>query len=182
MPPPCYHDTTTILSDFFAQGASAIAAIAAAIAAWKSYSLARATEARARDAERVALIRALLESAHETVADAKRAEALCLERKVQLDSISALSGNFGGSAHLERVAQIEERGNRAAEIRRLAEAFIESNHSAAKGLDAEDLADRMPQSIGRLVEVRGIIENTRFEYEQGTLTQTGMLARRDRLA
>ena len=124
---------------------SMIATGLATLTAYLSYQVSRETHDRPRDAETVALRRELLVIAHETVAEAQRAEAVCNDRASQTRGIAAISGNSENPAGDE----VAKRARRAAEIADPAQDFITlSASSAGRQLGVDDLADRMPSAIG----------------------------------
>jgi hypothetical protein len=99
---------------------SAIAAGASALAAWKSFGLAKTTATRAAEAERRSLEHDIDETSRTIQVEARRS-ALVYERIKRLqDSVFNLAGAFGGSAHAAEIAQTEQRAARIVEIQQQA--------------------------------------------------------------
>ena len=143
---------------------SAFAALASALAAWKSFSLANTTAARAEEAERRILEHDIDETARAIQVESRRAASVYEQIKPLQDGASTLANSYGGSGYKEIVGAITETRTRIAEIQERAGSI--ANVPPGGKLSAGDLAARLPSLRAHLIEIRGILDDGLSERDR----------------
>lgn len=156
---------------------SAIATGSSAIAAWKSFSLAKSNAERTSDAERRALRHEIEETARSIEIEGRRS-ARAQERVRQLTQTrAAMSGASTNSGTHEVTAAIEELQKRIAGIRHQAAGLATSSPESKETIGA--LADRLPRLRPLQVDIRGILEDALAEIDRLSAEISALIAQRD---
>jgi hypothetical protein len=161
-----------------AGAASAVVAVFAAIAAWRSARAAEQIAGREAAIARRGVIKDLIVLAHSVVVEENRVAELAQDLEKEYDDLSTFTGQFGGSRHKLFVSETKKKEAEAGTLKQDAERYIAKASSLSSTSD-DDLANTLIKLNGHLVHVQGIRAN--LERKMEAVAQENRLYREKRI-
>jgi hypothetical protein len=141
---------------------SAAGGALAAFAAFGSASAASGAVNQAARLERRTLVRHVVVSAHEVIAEEARISSLVDELKMQYSALFTFAGQSGGSRQTLYIDRAEQRKNEANTLQGEASRLIDESNALIAASD-DDLTQTLARFDGHVVRVRSIREELQWE-------------------